>query len=441
MAMSDRWQDAQFAVLGSAMIEPSLVGRLLTETAESDYEGPARAVWKAMRGLYDEGIGVDPVTVCSRLGDTHIQFVKQLMEITPTAANFELYLQIVRQQSRLHGLHEAALELAGAEDEETAAPIVERMNDLMVDRAGYEVFTMAELLQDFGNRMEKPVQYLTWPIASLNDQLYVDKGDLIIFGGEPSAGKTAFALQCGLHWATKKRVGFFSLETSKEKLTDRALTSMTRISFADIKRHTLSEGAWQDWAEQGERIAKLQFEVIPAAGFTATDIRSIALSRKYDIIIIDYLQLMKAEGKSRVEQVTNISLGIQRLAKSTGITVFALSQLSRARDEGTPDMSWLRESGQIEQDADVILFLTLADKKQKDGNRDLYIGKNKEGTRPAVHLAFDGAHQRFSKLETGGREVVGKYVHDGKQARRENRAKASAEQETILMPNGLPVHF
>lgn len=438
--MSDRWQDAQFAVLGSALLEPSLVGRALTETSETDYEGPSREVWKAMRALYDEGAGVDPVTVCSKIGTAHIPFIKQLLEITPTAANFDLYLKIVRQQSRLHLLHAAALDLADAEDEETAAPIVERMNDLMVDRAGYEVFTMADLLRDFGSRMEQPVQYLTWPISSLDDQLYVDKGDLIVFGGEPSAGKTAFALQCGLHWAKRKRVGFFSLETSKEKLTDRALTSMTQISFADIKRHTLSDSAWTDWAEQGERLSKLQFEVIPAAGFSATDIRSIALSRKYDVIIIDYLQLMKAEGKSRVEQVTNISLGIQRLAKSTGITVFALSQLSRARDEGTPDMSWLRESGQIEQDADVILFLTLADKKQKDGNRDLYIGKNKEGTRPAVHLAFDGQHQRFSKLEASG-DVVSKYTHDGKKAREKNRAQAAAIQQPILMPDGTPVPF
>lgn len=435
--MAESWIDAQNAVLGACLIEPELVGRLMMETGERDFTGPGRTLWTAMKELYTSGSPVDVVILAHRLGAEYTTYMKQLMELTPTAANFDWYLQIVRRQAKVTLLKDAALRLGQVESEEDAQALVDEMNGIVADENTVKVYTMADMLHSFEARMEKAPNYLHWPISALDSCLFVEPGELIVFGGAPSTGKTAFSLQCALHWAKTKRVGFFSLETDEKKLADRSVTSQTRVTFSDIKRRTMSEAAWKDYTEAADELARRQFEVIPAAGWNVTKIRAVALARRYDIIVLDYLQLIHGEGKTRVEQVTQVSLEVQRLAKSTGIIVFALSQLNRTRKEGKPDMTWFRESGQIEQDADEGFILTLEDKE--DGPRILDIVKNKEGTRPSVRLGFEGNHQRFYRLDASG-DVAQKLAHAGKQARRENRA-AGQKQEIFRMADGTPVPF
>jgi len=165
----------------------------------------------------------------------------------------------------------------------------------------------------------------------------------------------------------------------------------------------------------------------------------MTIMRGYQIIIIDYLQLLQGTGANRTEQVTGISLALHTLAQSMGVTVVALSQLKRKNDDDSPDMSDLRESGQIEQDADVIMILKLEKKNNPEGPRELYIAKNKEGTCPKIVLDFDGKYQRFTKAQHTG-DVVRKYSYAGKQAQRKNRAADGPDQMSIL-PGDYKVPF
>ena len=187
-------------------------------------------------------------------------------------------------------------------------------------------------------------------------------------------------------------------------------------------------------------IISLDFEIILSAGMTPADIKAVTMMRGYQLIIIDYVQLIESSGSNRTEEVTKISLALHRMAQDMRVTVVALSQLKRKGDDSTPDSSDLRESGQLEQDADIILMLKLEDKDKPDGNRKMYITKNKEGTCPMISLAFDGKHQRFSKANRTG-EVVSKYTADGKKARRENKNNASATLQMTMLPDDTSVPF
>jgi replicative DNA helicase len=168
------------------------------------------------------------------------------------------------------------------------------------------------------------------------------------------------------------------------------------------------------------------------------------MMRGYQIIFVDYLQLLQGSGENRTTQVTQISIALHTLAQSMGVTVVALSQLARQgkQEKNTPpDMSALRESGQIEQDADLIMMLSLQDKDNPAGPRELRIRKNKEGTCPNILLDFDGKHQTFSKAARTG-DVVSKYVHEGKKAQRQNRNNAPVpDAQMTMLPDSTPVPF
>jgi replicative DNA helicase len=172
---------------------------------------------------------------------------------------------------------------------------------------------------------------------------------------------------------------------------------------------------------------------------TTADIRAKIQERGYQVVVIDYLQLMRAKGGSRYEQVTNISLDLHTIAQTLGVTVVALSQLSRSADDHTPKNSDLRESGQLEQDADVIMMMKLEKQTEPSGPRKLFVTKNKEGELFMTQLSFIGKYQTFFKASRTG-EVVSKMQADGKRARNQNKAIAMAEQMSIL-PQGTAVPF
>ena len=152
------------------------------------------------------------------------------------------------------------------------------------------------------------------------------------------------------------------------------------------------------------------------------------------------MQLLTTTGANRTEQVTNISLALHRMAQDMRVTIVALSQLKRKGDDSTPESSDLRESGQLEQDADIIMMLKLENKDQPDGPRQLYITKNKEGTCPMILLAFDGKHQTFTKAQRTG-DVVGKFVADGKKAKRNRREEAKIDNQMTMLPEDYKVPF
>ena len=441
---NERWLNAQYSVLGSALISPEVVPRILHETRESDYQGACQTVYKALRKLFNAGSPIDPVAVKDVLGDGYHQFLLELMEITPTAANVDLYIRLCKEQARTNQLRDIARQMTEEEDGDKLRSLLEQASGMMVQRSSLKITTMADALQSFMERHTRQTNYLTWPVTELNDRLYAEPGDFIIIGGYPSTGKSAWALQCAWHWARNYKVGFFSLETSSEKLFDRQMASVVKLSMDQIKRNTIGEKDWERICTMTTEITSRNLELIPAAGMTPADVRAVTMMRGYQIIFVDYLQLLQGSGENRTSQVTQISIALHTLAQSMGVTVVALSQLARQgkQDKNTPpDMSALRESGQIEQDADLIMMLSLQDKDNPAGPRELRIRKNKEGTCPNILLDFDGKHQTFSKAARTG-DVVSKYVHEGKKAQRQTRNNAPVpDLQMTMLPDSTPVPF
>ncbi|MBQ9838986.1 MAG: AAA family ATPase [Oscillospiraceae bacterium] len=441
--MSEEWLQAQYSVLGSALIESSLVPKIIQLTSASDFRGSCQTVYLAMRKLFLSGSPVDPVTLNAALKGEYKDFLAELMLVTPTTANLDHYIHLCRDQSRIFAIHDLGRELQSTSSVEDIRKLLEIANGQMVDKPSLRITTMADALKSFMDRHTGKTQYLGWPISELNDRLYAEPGDFILIGGLPSSGKSAFAIQCGWHWAQGMKVGFFSLETSSEKLFDRQMSAISGLTMDDIKRNNISDSKWTEIAALSSDIVKTNLELIPAAGMTPADVRSVTMMRGYQLIIIDYVQLLLGSGGNRTEQVTNISMALHRMAQNMGVTVVALSQLKRKNDDSAPDNSDLRESGQLEQDADIILILKLEKKDDPDGNRYLYITKNKEGTTPKILLAFDGKHQTFTKAQRTG-EVVQQlkaYANKEKRRRREaDYATWDSGQMTILPPS-TPVPF
>ncbi len=422
------WLQAQYSVLGSALLESDLVPRVLTETSVQDYSGACRTVYTALHQLFSAGKPIDVVAVADMLGEKYHNFLADLMRITPSAANVDYYIETCKEQSKVLALRDLGVDLTQVESRDQAQQLLDQANALMAQRPRFQAVSMLDALRRFADRAECPKTYLHWPIAELDNEIYTEPGDFIILGGYPSAGKSALALQCAAYWAKHKRVGFYSLETGSDKLFDRMVAMLVGIPMQDIKQNRLKPDDWTRFATASTDIGNLQLELIPAAGMTPTDIKATALARRHEIVIIDYLQLLQAPGNSRYEQVTNVSLALHTMAQSMGITVMALSQLARAGKSGDgPTMASLRESGQIEQDADLILLLYLEKPDDPEGPRLLDVAKNKEGTCPGIKLDFDGPRQKFSKAgATSG--VIAKYTAVGRQAQRANKRKDVSTQ-------------
>lgn len=445
MAMiPDKWLDAQYSVLGSVLISPELAPKVIHETVDTDYSGPCRTIYQAVRKLFLDGGSVDVVSLAHVLGQEYRDFLLQLMEVTPTAANVDHYIALCREQSRTEHIRELARQMADTDDGEKLRKLMADASGLLVDRPALKITTGADALQSFMERHTKQAKYLTWPIQDLDGWIYSELGDMIVIGGYPSSGKSAWALQCAWHWAKQYRVGFFSLETSSEKLFDRQMSAVAQISMDSIKRNNLTQQEWDRVCELSEEITSRKLELVPAAGMTPADVRAVTMMRGYQIIFVDYLQLLQGPGENRTSQVTAISIALHTMAQSMGVTVVALSQLARQGQQqknAPPDMSALRESGQIEQDADLIMMLSLVNKEDPAGNRHLRIRKNKEGMCPNVELAFDGKFQTFRKAQKTG-ETLDKYVNDGKKIRRLNRQAAQQnEDQMTILPDDFKVPF
>lgn len=394
---ADKWMDAQCSVLGSALIEPKVVPRVLAQTSESDFSGPCRSVYLAIAEVFNSGFPVDVVSVAAKLGGEYRSFLAQLMSITPTAANIESYIGLCREQSRVLSCREIGAELSTCEDSKTARTLIETASRLMSAAQESRVVTMDAALKRFFERSEKPARYMSWPIKELEKELHVGAGKFIILGAEPSVGKTAFALQCAWHWASGGKVGFFSFETDPETLFDRLISSFTGISMESIKTNRISRKEWDCICQATQAISQRKLDLISAAGMTVSDIRAKIMESGYKVAVIDYLQIVSAKGGSRYEQVTNISIDLHTMAQSLGVVVLALAQLSRSEGGRQPRNSDLRESGQIEQDADLILMLQLENHANSEGPRKLFVTKNKEGRLFQMLLTFDGRHQVFAK--------------------------------------------
>lgn len=411
LSQNEKWLDAQRAVIGSALIDSAVIPEILAETTEDDYSGPCKTVFTAIRNVFNSGKPTDPITINAALGGDYTQFLMGLMDITPTAANVAAYIDLCRAQSRFTRLREIGQALVAAVDMDTASALAEQINQTIAARSGLRSVSMEDAMYRFFERHSQKREYLPWPLEPLNRHLFVERGDFVVIGGYPSAGKSAFAIQTAYSLAQGRKVGFFSLETNPDKLHDRLVAYVTKIAMSRIKTDSLTEEDWEVASKASAQIIARNLHYVPAAGATVSDIRAYSVANQFDVIVVDYLQLVSGSGKDRFSVVTDVSIGLHTMAQSTGITVIALAQLSRPdevpettivngfkRETGViltkpPDMHDLRESGQIEQDADVVLMLY---KPRSDSDdRMMLIRKNKEGELRSIGLGFNGQHQAF----------------------------------------------
>lgn len=407
-----RYYDAQVGVLGSLLIDaPHVAGMVMHRTREEDYTGELRTIFTACRDLFQAGKPIDPVTVRGVVGPEYTKRLHELMEYTPTASNVDAYIDLTIEQAKLYRLQGLSLQLAAAVTLEDAQKLMAQANRILGGRPGVRIVSMEQGFLDFCERQQKPANLIPWGLDRVDETLRVEFGDFIVLGGYPSAGKTALSLQLAWNQAKDRRVGYFSLETKPEKIIDRTVAAVCGVDFGRIKGHGMNEEDWRNCEMKSNTFVGRKLEIIQAGGLSVVDIQSLALAGRYEIIYIDYLQLIEPEDRRRsdVEQVTQISKDLHILAQTTGITVVALSQLSRPQKGGeqekAPGLHSLRQSGQIEQDADGVMLLYKEEPNNPRSRRCLKIAKNKEGEAGGIaYLVFDGAHQRFkaSVVQTGG---------------------------------------
>lgn len=393
---------AQSSVLGSMLISPAVVGDVMLELRPEDFTEPmGEQVFRAIRDLYLDGGKIDPVCVLNRMGPpdpARRKYLLALMDQTPTAANVREYMAIVREQSKLRGIQSVGLELATAGvTMERVRELAAQLERLLMDRRDVECLSMEQGLLNFQDEIARMPEYLPWGIDFLDEGLTAERSDYIVLGGYPSDGKTALALCLAYHQAKSRRVGFFSLETKNSKLFNRIYSAAAKVSGTRIKRRTLTQEDYLLLERTADELRHRDLHLVRSSSMTVEDIASYTRARRFDVIYIDYLTLVQAPGQKEYDQATYISKALHRLAQDSGVTVVALSQLSRP--EGgkpkPPTMSSLRSSGQIEQDADIVMFIYREEPGNLRSRRILSVSKNKEGLTGRVPLLFNGETQTF----------------------------------------------
>ena len=400
--LGESYREAQQSVIGAILIDPEpALGAVMDSLAPEHFEGEYRTVFSAIRKLWANRQPVDGVTVLSEVGDGYGAMLRECMKLTPTAANVAAYAGIVRRSARLLALRSAGAALLGAVDEDDARRALEAAEAVLTQRERQRIFPIQQLLGDFYARMDgvKPV-YLPWGIRALDEKLTCELGDLVILGADSSVGKTALASQFAWTMAARGyRVGFFSLETRSGKLANRIVAQRGRLDSDVIKRADFQESDYRDVNDLRAMAEKLRLDIVEASGFTPEDVRACTVARGYQVVFVDYLQLLSGEGEGRAEIVANISMALHTMAQDLGVTVVALSQITPAsKSKGareTPGKEDLRESRQLIHDADIILMMSLADAEDPTGDRWIRCAKNKEGELPSVCLEFDPKHMDF----------------------------------------------
>lgn len=401
--LSERLLTAEQGVLGSMLIDGEAIGPMLAAVRPEDFQRPEnRNIFQAFRELYGQGKACDPILVNEYMGGSYRQYLADLMELTPTAANAEEYARVLRESSRLWRLRTIGDKLAQAEDLEACRKLADQAGLLLCDRSEVRKTDMKQGLKEFflrhGGGQQK--EFIRWGISWLDERLHIGGGDMVVIGGQASSGKTAFALQLAFHIARQKRVGFFSYETGNEKLIDRTVACQTLVSYEKVMTDKLEREDMQQIYEMRRELEEPDMEYLETNGWTVSDIGAYAMARRYDVIVVDYLQKIAVTSQGRYlgdyERVSRVSSDLQQLGRQTGRIIIALSQLSRPGKDGLgPTMSSLRSSGQIEQDADIVLFVYREEPGVLRSRRILDVAKNKEGRTGRIPLLFDGETQTF----------------------------------------------
>lgn len=426
--------EAEKSVLGSMLIEDEAIGAAVEILDESWFYDPAhQKIYAAIVDLYNSSKNVDLITLSDKLKNEGalesiggVSYLSTMIDLVPTAANVDHYAQIVKEKGVLRKLIKNATQIV-AESYEGKGKIED-----IVDSAEKLIFEVADLKQ---KQRVVPIKDLVREGIENIDKLYqrkesitglatgfseidkmtsgLQKADLIIIAARPSMGKTAFAITLGEHIGISGKAGvaIFSLEMSKEQLVQRMLCSQARVDAHKVRTGFLSPSDWPKLTSAAGRLSESQIYIDDTPAISVMELRAKArrLKANHDIkiIILDYIQLMRGSTKSesRQQEISEISRSLKSLAREIGVPVIALSQLSRAvesRQDKRPQLSDLRESGAIEQDADVVMLLMREEyydpTEENRGQADIILAKQRNGPVGTVKLSFVKEHVRFENL-------------------------------------------
>jgi len=404
---------AEASVLGSLILYPKLAGELFSRVPVEAFADPAfRNIYKACRELYFQQVDIDPVVLVNRIGDAYRPLVADMMDCAPIEANSRLHIDILLEQYRLRQLNELGMAMASTRDYAEGLSLLAKAEGLLSQRANKHSSTYTEMIHEYLDRQEgkDPPNYIDWGIPQLN-RLKVSPGRFVIIGADSSVGKTAFALQLALNVARKgKRVGFFSYETSRMDAIDRILANAANVILERSKERTLTQQDYYRVSAEGVASGATPLSLIESAEFTVDELKAETLARRYEVIFIDYLQLIPSSGTgARWQDVTGVSMALHSMAQRLGVTIVALSQVTlpeKGKNGVRPHVRKdnLRESRQLKMDADIILMLDYEDTGKQGGPRVLIVDKNKDGPLAEMRLSFDHKHMRFTVLDRRGQE-------------------------------------
>ena len=439
-------EEAEISVLSAMLIDGDAVARAIEMVGDSSfYRESNRRVYRAMVRLYSRGEVIDVVTLSDELksageleGAGGMVYLARLVDAVPTSANIEYHCRILRDKAVLRQLIESATDIVREAYEAPAGEV-----DDTLDRAEQRIFQIAQSTQRQGFVWIKEI---LWPTFERIEELQsspgsvtgvatgfpdldnmtagFQKGELIIVAGRPSMGKTALAMNFAQHAAIDKEVpvAVFSLEMSKESLVQRLLCSEGRVDAGRLRRGRLQDDEYARLATAAGHLNTAPIWIDDTPAITALELRAKArrLASEVDLglIIVDYLQLMSgpSNADNRQQEISAISRSIKAVAKELNVPVIALSQLSRAPEQRTdrrPVLADLRESGAIEQDADLVLFVYREEVYRKpedlvddagnsiEGKAELIIGKQRNGPTGSLGLYFHKAYTLFESAARG----------------------------------------
>lgn len=426
--------EAEQSVLGAVLIDnEALITALEILTYQDFYKDSHRKLFISMMELFDKSEPIDIVTLTDHLrrkGDLeavgNTQYLSELVSMIPTSANVRFHSKIIREKSMLRGLLHSVTEIAGNVynselDAEELVDFAEKtIFDISDKRVKPSFVTMKDVIKDSFQMIEHlydKKEAITGVPSGFKelDELTTgfQKGDLIIVGGRPSMGKTAFSLNIAQHVGVqmKEPVAIFSLEMSKEQLAFRMLCSEAVVDSHKIRKGFIRKEDWHKLTSAAGNLAASPIFIDDSSAITVLEMRAKARRLKIEhglsLVIVDYLQLMRGRGnfERREQEISEISRSLKALAKELRVPVIALSQLNRGVETRTgnkkPTLADLRESGAIEQDADVIIFLYRDEvyNKESDNNKgkaEIIVAKQRNGPTDTILLTFLSDCTRFA---------------------------------------------